>query len=132
MDFEYDFFMKLTKTKEGGLLMVVKILLWSFFPIVSILSYEYIDPLFTAGIATLFATLFFALILTKNKKWSDFWIKEGWKPILISTSIIGIFSYSVYFYGLQFTTAGNASIVFLSEVFFSFLIQSINQLCCML
>ncbi len=42
------------------------------------------------------------------------------RDILITTFILGIVYYLFYFFGLQYTSPGNASLIALTEVFFSF------------
>jgi drug/metabolite transporter (DMT)-like permease len=81
-------------------------------------------PIFTASISTLFAALFFAVIVTVRKQWHQVRFAP-WKYILWTTFFIGILFYGLLFGGMKFTTAGNAGIVALMEIFFAFVIFSL-------
>ncbi|MBU0668242.1 DMT family transporter, partial [Patescibacteria group bacterium] len=117
--------MPLPKTCQGELYIYAESLLWSLFPIFSIIAFASLPPLYTGAISTLIATGFFAFIMTIKKKWHELTIKSAWKDILLATLIVGILFYSLIFIGLQKTTAGSAGIILLMEVFFSMFILRI-------
>lgn len=104
---------------QGELYIFSEAILWSLFPIFSILIFSSIPPLYTAAISTLISALFFGIVLTIKKKWHELNNKSAWKDMLLTTLFIGIIFYTLIFYGLQKTTAGNASIILLIEVLFS-------------
>lgn len=52
-------------------------------------------------------------------------MRKARKEIFLATLFIGILFYGLFFLGLRFTTAGNASIMGLAEVFFTYVILSI-------
>jgi drug/metabolite transporter (DMT)-like permease len=110
------------KSFQGEAYVFAEVILWSLFPIFSILAFTSLSPLYTASISTLIAAAFFASILTIRKQWQEIKNRSAWKDILIATTLIGVIFYSLIFIGLERTTAGNASIVFLMEVFFSMFI----------
>lgn len=112
----------LTKTRQGELCALGQAFSYSFFPIAAILVYSQLSPLYTAAFSTLAAALFFAALLTLQKKWHEFKIKSAHINILVATLIIGVAFYALIFIGIQKTTAGNASIMSLMEVFFSMFI----------
>ena len=114
--------MRLSKTQTGELYLYSEALLWSLFPIVTIFSYNSISPLYSAAFSTFAAALFFAVVLTAQKRWKELFVTAAWKYILALTAIIGIAFYSLVFIGIQKTTAGNAGIIFLMEIFFSMVI----------
>ena len=68
-----------------------------------------------------FATIFFAVLLSIKKEWHELMTTSAYRDILLTTFIIGILCYIFSFFGLQHTSAGNASIITLTEIFFSFL-----------
>jgi drug/metabolite transporter (DMT)-like permease len=107
---------------NGEIFIFIEAVLWSFFPIFTKLTYSSISPLYTAAISTLFAALFFAIVLTYQKRWKEIFIKEAWKDVLLVTLYIGVILYSLVFIGLKFTTAGNSALIGILEVFFSFII----------
>lgn len=107
---------------NGEVFIFIEAILWSLFPIFTKLTYSSISPLYTAAISTLFAALFFAIVLTIQKKWHEIMVKEAWKDVLLVTLYIGVILYSLVFIGLKFTTAGNSALIGILEVFFSFIV----------
>lgn len=114
--------MKLTETRKGEIYVISNYFLGAFFPIVSILTFSTITPLYSYGLSVLISTVFFAIIVTIKKKWSDFKKYEAVKYSLASALILSITFYILIFIGLRHTTAGNAGIVLLMEIFFSYVI----------
>ncbi len=114
-----------TNERKGELYIVAEALLWSLFPVVTILTFTDVSPLFSAALNTLISSLFFALVLTVKGGWRQFRNCPPWKDILVSTLFIGIILYAFFFLGLRHTTAGNAAIMGLMEVFFSFFILGV-------
>lgn len=109
----------LTPAQKGEIYNFFGALLWSLFPIVTLFSYHAVAPLFAGALSTLFAALFFAILLTVRKEWHELTVKKSWKDIMVATVLIGIVYYALMFIGIQKTTAGNAGIISLMEVFFS-------------
>ncbi len=114
--------MKITKERQGELFILGGAVLWGFFPVITILSYQKLSPLVSLAISSGFAALYFAVFLSIKKKWYEVGNRSALKDILFATFFIGILYYLFFFFGLQVTSAGNASIVALTEVFFSFLL----------
>lgn len=117
--------MKLSKERQGELFIFSEAALWALFPVITILTYNKLSPLVSLGIGTIFAAIFFAVMLSVKKKWHEITNTSTLKEILIATFFIGILYYLFYFYGLRYTSAGNASIIALTEIFFSFLLFNI-------
>ncbi len=117
--------MKLTKEREGELFIFGEAALWALFPVLTILSYGKLSPLVSLGISSIFASIFFAIILSLKKKWHEIKNASAFKDILWTTFFIGIIYYLFFFFGLRYTSAGNASIIALTEVFFSYLFFNI-------
>lgn len=69
----------------------------------------------------LFASLFFAIVITIKKKWQDVGNREVLSDVLLATLLLGVIYYLLYFTALRFTTPGNASLISLIEIFFSYL-----------
>lgn len=112
--------MKLLKDRQGELIVVLEAILWSFFPIITIYIYKTIDPLFTLILSNFFAAAFFLVIIFAKNKWHEFKNKKALSDILWASATLTIL-WLFLFTGLQFTTAGNASIFMLMEILFSFL-----------
>lgn len=113
---------KITTEQKGEVFLLLEALLWSFFPIVTILTFNNIPPLYAAAFSTLIAAVFFIIYLSYKKEWKYILVRSAWFDILIATALIGVVVYALLFVGLQFTSAGNASIIGLTEVFFTLLI----------
>lgn len=119
--------MELNKEKKGEVLVLSAALLGALFPVITILSYNTLSPLVSFGGSTFFAAIFFAIALTIRKKWHELKNIHALKDQLMTTLILGIIFYLLYFFGLQRTSAGNASIIALSEVFFGYLFFQIYR-----
>ncbi len=115
---------KLTQTQMGEILIFMEVFLWSLFPVVTTMAFanSAISAIFASAISTLIAAVFFAVILTIQKRWSDFKVVSAWKDILIMTLLIGIGFYGLIFIGIEKTSASEAGIIMLMEIFFSLLL----------
>ncbi len=117
--------MQISETRKGEIAIYSQGILWSLFPIITILSYSSLDPLTSLAWSTALASVFFAVWVTIKHKWYELKHKSAMFDVLMATLFIGIFFYSLYFFGLKYTTAGNASIIALMQIFFSFLFFNI-------
>lgn len=113
--------MHISKEKQGELFIFGEALLWSLFPVLTILSYSKISPMIALGGSTVFAAVFFAIVLSIKKSWHELQNSSGLKDIILTTLILGIAYYILYFFALSFTSAGNASIMALTGIFFNYL-----------
>ncbi len=111
---------EMTRARKGEVSILLSGLLWSFFPVIAILTFSRVTPLFSVAISTLFAACFFAVRLTVSRAWRELRRREAWKGILLTSLFIGVIFYGLFFLGLRRTTAGNAAIISLMEIFFSF------------
>ena len=116
----------MTNERKGEFFILAKVVLWGLMPVMTILLYKNsLSPISALGWISVFASLFFALMLTIKRKWKDVLNKEAFPDILLSSVILGIVLYGFFFLGLKYTSAGNASIVALSEIFFTYLFFNI-------
>ncbi|MFA6523385.1 MAG: DMT family transporter [Candidatus Peribacteraceae bacterium] len=115
----------LSKQRRGELAIFLSATLWSLFPVVTILILNTLPPLYTAALSTLAAAMYFAVILSVKGRWHELLRREAWSSMFMTSLLIGVFFYGFFITGLRFTTAGNASILALMEVFFSYLILGI-------
>ncbi len=113
--------MQISETRKGDLYILAQALLWGLFPIMSKLSIISIPPLVAYGYSTIFSILIFLFILLKRGRFKEI-IKLSviWNSFL-TAFWIGFVFYGFYFFALKYTTAGNASIMALSETLWSFL-----------
>ncbi|TSC96528.1 MAG: hypothetical protein Athens101426_293 [Parcubacteria group bacterium Athens1014_26] len=113
--------MKISEVVKGELMALVQAALWGLAPIIIVLSYLSLTPVASLALSTFFAAIFFAIILTIKKKWKDFAVRGIFKDLFFAAFFIGILLYSFYFMALKFTSPGNASLIGLMEIFFSYL-----------
>lgn len=118
-------FKQLSRSRQGELFVLFSNLVWSFFPVITILTFNSIAPLFSLAFSTLVAALFFSVVLTLRGDWKQMRVVSAWPSILLATLFIGVIYYALYFLGISRTTAGNASITNLFQVFSSMAILRI-------
>jgi len=114
----------MTEERKGELFIAVGGVLWSFFPIITALSLSGLAPLVSLGWTTLLATLFFAALMAKRNKWSELKNRKALRYMVWISLFIGLY-YGFLFFGLKFTSPGNASLIGLTEVFYSFLLFNV-------
>lgn len=102
------------------MLVLTNSVFWALFPIIVILTYSKLSPLLSLAWSSLFAGLFFAVLMTLRNRWAEILNISALKDILWVTFFIALLYHGFLFLGLNHTSAGNASIVQLTEVFFSF------------
>ena len=117
--------MKLSHERKGEVSIFLSALLWGLTPVVIILSYSSLSPLTSLYLSTLLATMFFAIVLWAKGKFSEVKDAEAFEDIVKATLINGIFYFVLYFFGLKYTSAGNISIIALTETFFSYIFFNI-------
>lgn len=110
----------LSPQREGELFIGMGTILWSLFPIVTVLSFSSLPPLLSLSGSSFFAALFFGTVVVIKKEWGQLRNRKALGDILLATLILGVLYYVFYFSGLRSTSPGNASIIALTEIFFSF------------
>lgn len=110
-----------SEERKGELIILAEAFLWSLFPVITILSFKNVSPILSLAWTVLFSAFFFGIVLCVKGGWRDLGNKKALGDILLATGILGIIYYLLFFFGLRYTSAGNASIIALTEVFFSFL-----------
>lgn len=110
----------LSTEQQGEVYLGLQALLWSWFPIISILALKNLPPLSVAAMSTAIAACFFIGVTTYTRGWRRISSNVFWY-VVAGTLVIKTF-YALIFFGLQFTTAGNASIIGLTEVAFAMII----------
>ncbi|MDO8523732.1 MAG: DMT family transporter [bacterium] len=106
--------------RRGDIFIVAGALLWGLFPVITILSLRALPALSALGWTAAFAALFFAFIMSVRHKWKEVLDRVALVDILWTTFFIGILYYLFTFFGLTYTSAGNASIIALIEIFFTY------------
>jgi drug/metabolite transporter (DMT)-like permease len=111
----------LTKERWGELFIYGSAIQGGLFPVLVVLSFNDISPLMSLSMSTFSAAIFFGFFLTFKNQWHELTNLEALKNILLTTLFLGVLSYIFIYYGLQYTSPGNASIIGLGEILFSFL-----------
>ena len=111
----------MTETQKGNAYIIAEGLIWSFFPIVTILGLRGISSLVGLFWATVFSTLFFLVIVIYKKKWQELKNFKAWKYSIGTAIFIGVIFYGLFFYGLTKTVSANGAIVALFEVATSYI-----------
>jgi drug/metabolite transporter (DMT)-like permease len=114
--------MQLSETTQGDLAVFGEAVLWAFFPIITILSFSRLSPLVSLAWSSVFLVLFFGLLIVVRGKTREILIPEVWKYIPLITVFITLLYYGLYYTGLKYATAGDASIIALMELFFSYVL----------
>lgn len=81
--------------------------------------------MFSLAVTTFFSFLFFLALFIRKGDWGVLRDKSALRDILFITLFNGVLFYSFFFWGLQFTTAGNGAIIGLMEIFYTFLIFNV-------
>ncbi len=95
--------------------------MWGLFPVITVLSFNTLPPLISLAGSVIFSAIFFLPLVHYKKQWRQTLNWPALQDILWMTLFIGVLYYTLFFWGLKFTSPGNASIIGLTEVFFSFL-----------
>lgn len=120
----YNIFMQsgTSEERKGDMAILAGGLLWGLFPVITVLSYHSLKPLTALAYSTLLAAFFFAVILTLRGKWHELKRTDAWADIALTTLFIGVLYYVLVFFGLKYTSPGNAGLIGLLEIFFSYLL----------
>jgi drug/metabolite transporter (DMT)-like permease len=112
---------------RGEVLMIGEAFLFALFPVLSKLALNgEISVLVLMIITWSFAGVFFAVLLFLKKEWGAIKnCKNHWRDILWAGFFLGAVVNGFIFWGLEYTTAGNAALIGLSETLFSYLFFSI-------
>ena len=106
----------MTETQKGNTYIIIEGLIWSLFPIVTILGLKGISSIIGLFWATAFSTIFFFAIVIYKKKWQELKNLQAWKYSIGTAIFIGVIFYGLFFYGLTKTVSANGAIVALFEV----------------
>ncbi len=91
------------------------------------MTFNNLPPLFSGALSIIIAAIFFAVMLTIQKRWSEIKTFSVYKDIFLATFFLGMIYYGLLFIGIQKTTAGNTSIIMLMEIFFAMVILRLWQ-----
>lgn len=115
----------LSKERVGEVSVLSAAVLWSLFPILAILSYSGLGPVMSLAWTSLLSLFFFAGMATVRASWVNIFRKDIFLPLLGVALVIGVLFYALFFFGLKYTSAGNAGIIATFEILFTFLFFNI-------
>lgn len=110
----------MTKEREGELLMIGLSILESWFPILSIVAISYIGALHTYAFSLFASLLFFLFLMLKKDLFGELKNRAAYRDLLLTSFWITTL-FALVFIGMQFTTAGNMSVIIFTQLFFSYL-----------
>ncbi|WP_373035425.1 DMT family transporter [Sulfurimonas sp.] len=110
----------MTKEREGELLMIGLSILESWFPILSIIAISHIGALHTYAFSLFVSLFFFLIIMIKKKLFVELKNTDAYKDLILTSFWITTL-FTLVFIGMQFTTAGNMSVIIFMQLFFSYL-----------
>jgi hypothetical protein len=82
--------MAFSGTTKGEIYVLAQAVLWGLFPVITILLYESVGPLFAGSICTFLAALFFAIVLTVTGRWHEVFKRSAWFDIISASLILGV------------------------------------------
>ncbi|MBL8030346.1 MAG: DMT family transporter [Candidatus Doudnabacteria bacterium] len=115
----------MTETKKGESYILAETLLWSLFPVITVISLNQLRPMFSLALSSFFAAIFFACVITYKKLWHELKERKALWDVLWGTLLLGIIYYLLQFAGLSLSTPGNAALVSQMEILFSFLLFNV-------
>ncbi len=114
----------MNQQRQGELFLLGESILWGWFPIVTLLTYRFLAPLWTMTISIAVAGVFFGFLMfggrRRSSRWPELRRREAWAD-LAWASFYTMLLFILLFVGLAFTTAGNAALLLFFQLFFAFL-----------
>lgn len=110
---------------NGMSFAILSALIWSLFPVVITMSFAGIPALWSAAVGTFISTWFFLIVVLLRGEWKQKISATCKKQIFIACVLIGAGYYTTQYIGTSLTTPGNAAIVSLMEIFFSYFFISV-------
>jgi len=114
------------RQRRGEYFLLVEEFLWGWFPIVTVLSYRHLAPLWAMAITMFVATLFFAGLMLKKSCLRELAQPKAWLDLAMASLLI-LLLFLLLFVGLARTTAGNAALILFLQVFFAFCYFNLGQ-----
>lgn len=111
---------------NGEMSIIIEALLFSLFSVLTKLVMGEISAVATIVITWIFAGGLFVGLLFYHRQWHT-WreFSEERFNIIVAGMIVGILFHGLFFYGIQYTTAGKAALIGITEIVFSYLLFSV-------
>lgn len=111
--------------RKGEFYILSEALIWGLFPVITVLSFSGLQPLVALTWTTGISIFFFAFVMQVRGRWHELKNRELWKYAAFITLFIGVGVYGFYYTGLQTTSPGNAALLGLFELAFSYFLFNI-------
>lgn len=111
--------------KTGEQIAFAKAVLWGFFPIFLIVSYDSVPVIYSVAFSTILSALIFVPLLFITGKYRELFNKTAWPSIFKTVIINGIIYYLLIFTAASYTSATNVSTLALIEILTTILILRI-------
>lgn len=105
----------MTEERKGEIFILGETVLWSLFPIITVLTFAGVMPLVSLAWTTGISTFFFLAVMFAKGTWRQVMNATALKYAAFITLFIGVGFYGLFYLGLQYTTPGNAAILALCE-----------------
>ncbi|MGE4296291.1 MAG: DMT family transporter [Campylobacterales bacterium] len=112
-------FVRLSQERQGELFILAESFLWAWLPILTILTYSALAPLWSLLLSTFIAACFFAVVLYRQNRLGELFCRAAWQDLGWASFWI-MMLFVLYFAGLEHTTAGNAAVILFMQVLFAF------------
>lgn len=111
---------RMTKEREGEVMMLLFSTIEGWFPIVSSIVTHRIGSVFAYAWTTVFAALFFLSMLFFRKRVTELCNHEARRDMLLASVMITAM-YLLIFLSMRYTTAGNVAVIVFLQLFFAWL-----------
>jgi len=111
----------LSQERVGEITILSSSVLWSLFPILTVLSFVGLGSITALAWTTAISLVFFFVLAVVRRSWVNVFKKELLIPLLSIAAINGVIFYALFFLGLEHTSPGNAAIIGTMEILFTFL-----------
>src|SRR3989344_3495802 len=101
----------MTEERKGESFILGGAIIWSFFPIFTILSYKSVPSMISLTVSTFLASVFALAVMIYRGKLYELKNKLLWKYAFVIVVSVSILYYGFYYFGLTRTTAGNAALI---------------------
>lgn len=106
----------MNESKKGNAYAIGEMILWSLFPVVSLLGLKGLPSIVSLFWVNLFAMVFFLILMVAKGRTYELKNKKAWVFTIGTVILINIMYYGLFFYALDKTTSANAAIISLLEI----------------
>lgn len=106
--------------RSGEILMLAFAFFESWFPVITILTLQFISPIYAYTFTLVFSVITFLGFLFLHKKHHELFLYSAYKDLCL-TAFFMVLMFACIYIGLSYTTAGNMAVLIFLQFFFSFL-----------